>query len=101
MHRALIAAVALLLAGGLAAQGVKLGEPTRLMDGGEAINVDIGHAAPWVYDFDGDGKRDLLVGQFGDGKLRIYTNKGTNEAPKYDGFTWLQAGGADATVPTG
>jgi hypothetical protein len=75
--------------------------PVRVLDGEKPIDVDIGHAAPAIHDFDGDGKWDLLVGQFKDGKARIYHNKGTNSAPKFEGFEWLKAGGVDAKVPYG
>lgn len=78
-----------------------LAAPVRLAAGGQPIDVDIGHAAPWVADFDGDGVRDLLVGQFGSGKLRIYRNRGSAKAPEFSTFAWFQAGGADARVPSG
>src|SRR5688500_8748280 len=58
-----------------------LGEPQILKDGDSPINVEIGHAAPAVLDVNRDGKKDLLVGQFGGGKLRIYTNQGTDAEP--------------------
>ena len=79
----------------------ELEPPIRIDSGGKPIDVEIGHAAPWIHDFDGDGRRDLLVGQFGQGKLRIYRNTGTNEKPAYDGFKFFEAGGAEATVPAG
>jgi hypothetical protein len=69
-------------------------------DGGP-IDVEVGHAAPYYVDFDDDGVKDLLVGQFGGGKLRIYKNIGSNTEPKFDKFEFFQAGGADATVPYG
>ncbi len=81
--------------------GLRVSKPEKVMDGKVAIDVDVGHAAPLVVDWDGDGKKDLLVGQFGEGKLRIYINKGTDTEPRFDGFTYLQVGGKDATVPTG
>lgn len=91
----------------------------RIVSQGEPIDVTVGHAAPHLYDFDGDGRRDLLVGEFGSGRfegettskdspghalanarLRIYLNTGTNQSPKYDdGFKYLQAGSANASVP--
>ncbi|MHC4940290.1 MAG: hypothetical protein ACYTHK_15200 [Planctomycetota bacterium] len=76
-------------------------KPVRLEAGGEFINVDIGHAAPYVFDWNKDGKRDLLVGQFGSGKLRIYLNTGSDIQPKYETLEWFKAGGAVATVPAG
>ena len=91
------------------AQGV------RLLTDDKPIDVTTGHAAPYVYDFNGDGKRDLLVGEFGSGtyrgettsksslanaRLRVYLNKGSNASPRYDGFKYLQAGGENASVPS-
>ena len=91
--------IAMLLAGAVFAQGFD--EPVRLKVGDEFIDVDVGHAAPYLYDWDKDGTRDLLVGQFGQGKLRIYLNAGTERKPRYDKLEWFRAGGAVATVPAG
>ncbi len=76
-------------------------EPFRVKAAGTYITVDQGHAAPWMYDWDKDGVDDLLVGQFGSGKLRIYHNHGTNEKPEFRDFKWFEAGGALAHVPCG
>lgn len=66
---------------------------------GKPIVLSIGHAAPFVIDYDGDGIKDLVAGEFDDGRARIYLNTGTNKAPKFKNFTYLQAGGEDAKVP--
>jgi hypothetical protein len=77
-----------------------LAPPVRIRVGGKPIDVD-GAAAPYVADFDEDGVNDLLVGQAGYGRLRIYRNAGTNARPKFDSFEWFTAGGRIAAVPIG
>jgi len=79
----------------------ELGKPVRLEAAGKAIDTEIGHAYPYVYDFDRDGKRDLLVGQFGGGKMKIYLNLGTNAAPRFGEAAWLEAEGRVVTTPAG
>src|SRR5437764_15454511 len=77
----------------------ELGPPIKLTAGGKPIDVDVGHAAPCVADLKGDGKPCLLVGQFGEGKLRVYPNVGSKAEPRFDKFEWLRAGNGLATVP--
>ncbi|HEX6812813.1 MAG TPA: VCBS repeat-containing protein [Planctomycetota bacterium] len=96
---ALVAVLAATLAASAAAQQFET--PFRVQAGGAPINVEIGHAAPYVVDFDGDGVRDLLVGQFGQGRCRIYKNTGTNAAPQFGEFTFLEAGDKVAEVAAG
>jgi hypothetical protein len=70
-----------------------LSEPVKLKSGELPIEVQIGHLAANFYDWDKDGKRDLLVGTFSNAELRIYKNVGTDNAPKFDGYTLAQAEG--------
>jgi len=74
--------------------------PTRLAaaDGVIDSGPSWGHSGPWVEDVDGDGKRDLIVGDFS-GLFRFYRNGGTNEHPKYAAAVDLQAGSTAAKVP--
>jgi len=79
-----------------------LAPPAHVLAGGRPLDVErSGHAAPCVGDLDGDGKPDLLVGQFDGGKLRVYRNTGTARAPKFDSYTYFVAGGQAGRVPVG
>jgi hypothetical protein len=84
---------------GARAAAQDLAPPVRLEAGGKPINVEIGHAAPYVHDFDGDGVRDLLVGQFGGGKLLIFRNEGSHAEPRFAEGRPFEAGGVVASVP--
>lgn len=79
----------------------ELEPPVRLEAAGKPIDTEIGHAAPFVYDFDGDGIKDLLVGQFGQGLLWIYRNEGTNSEPKLAAGVKFKEGAEDDRVPSG
>lgn len=71
--------------------------PVRLKSADEFVRVESpGYAAPCWADIDGDGKKDLLVGQFRGGKIRVYRNLG--DAKLAEG-TWLEANGKVAEVP--
>ncbi len=56
------------------------------------------HSGPCLHDVDGDGRRDLLVGDFS-GQFRLYRNVGTDREPKFAASELLMAGGAVAKVP--
>jgi hypothetical protein len=96
----------LVLGGLMATAGIslssELAEPVRLEAAGKPIDAtEIGHAAPFVCDFDGDGLKDLLVGQFKDGLLWIYRNEGTNSEPKLAVGVKFKEGKEDGRVPSG
>ena len=79
-----------------------LAPPVHVTANGKPIDVErSGHAAPFVGDIDGDGKPDLLVGQFSGGKLRIYRNVGTASAPQFGDFEWFKASETLGTIPAG
>jgi hypothetical protein len=75
--------------------------PVRLEAAGKPIDTAVGHAAPFVGDFDGDKVSDLLVGQFGDGLLWIYRNEATAARPKLAAGVKFKDGKEDGRVPTG
>ena len=87
-------------------------KPFMIKVDGEILNTcEVGHAAPWIYDFDSDGKDDLLVGYFGrrdaddpdiqGGKLLIFKNIGTQKNPKYKRGEFFMVDGKLGTVPSG
>lgn len=83
------------------ALAAELAPPVRLEAAGKPIDTEIGHAAPFVYDFDGDDLKDLLVGQFGEGLLQIYRNGSTNSEPKLAGGIKFKEGKEGGRVPSG
>jgi hypothetical protein len=96
MKRLLLAAL-LLGAGTPFCSAAEFEFPVRLMAGGAAIRVDSpGYAAPCWADINGDGKMHLLVGQFNDGKIRVFKHLG---AEKFAPGDWLRAEKKVAEVP--
>jgi len=71
--------------------------PVRLQGEGVPVRVESpGYAAPCWADIDGDGRKDLLVGQFNQGKIRVYKNMGEG---KLAAGEWLRAEGVAAEIP--
>jgi FG-GAP-like repeat len=96
MKRYLLALLSFL--GGAACCGAQEFEaPVRLKANGVPIRVEApGYAAPCWFDVDGDGKKDLVVGQFNKGKIKSYRNLGNG---KFAEGQWLMADGKAAEVP--
>jgi len=105
MLSAVMIALMSLNASNAPALGDDLAPPVRIEAAGKPIDTEIGHAAPFVCDFDGDGVKDLLVGEFGGGAgggaLLIFRNEGTNAAPKLAAGVKFKQGSKDGTVPSG
>jgi hypothetical protein len=79
----------------------ELAAPTKILADGKPIDVAIGHAAPFVADLQGNGTLSLLVGQFGEGKLAIYSNVGSKTQPRFDKYTWFLNDAPGGRVPSG
>lgn len=64
-----------------------LQQPSILMAGDELMFVEkFGMAHPCVFDWNGDGVKDILIGEFGAGhksNVKIFLNTGTNKKPKF------------------
>ena len=79
----------------------ELAEPIQIEADGKAIDARVGHLVPVAVDWNGDGKKDLLVGQFLGGKIHLYLNKGTDADPKLTDAGELQAGGKVISLAAG
>lgn len=81
----------------MTAQAYDFDGPRALTVKGAPIQTEApGYASPCLADLDGDGAKELLVGQFRDGKIQVFSKgEGTN----YGAKSWLQAEGAVAEVP--
>lgn len=64
--------------------------------------IDVGYyGAPCIVDWDGDGLKDLVLGQFSSGKIRFYVNSGSNDSPAFTAYSYIQSSGVDITLPYG
>ncbi len=68
---------------------------------GSPITVPLGCSSPYIYDWDGDGIKDLLFGQFTSGKVQFWKNYGTNAAPIFTTGSYVQSDGVDISVSSG
>ena len=93
---------AILAAGAVAAKAGDLAAPVHVNADGKPLDTGgTGYAAPFMGDYDGDGVRDLLVGEFSQGRLRIYRNLGTNSEPRFGAYEWFKDGAETGRVPAG
>jgi len=96
-----IVLIALLLAFSPGSAPPELSPGQKILCDGAPIDVEVGHLVPVVLDWNNDGKKDLLVGQFSGGKIRLYLNTGTDKEPVFESFKYLKAGGKEIALPAG
>ncbi len=74
-------------------------EPIQITSEGSPLFVESpGYATPCLADVDGDGIKDLLVGQFRDGKISLYRGRKSG-ATDFGPATWVTASGSPVKVP--
>ena len=82
------------------ADNIQIQPMTNILCGSTNLNVG-NYSIPCVTDWNGDGKKDLLVGYQTNSMIRVYTNSGTDAHPVFNNFYNLQADGADICLPCG
>lgn len=77
----------------------ELEKPVQLKAGDVIIDTGkyIAHAGPLFADYDGDGKADLLVGNF-KGHIQLYKNVGTRTAPEFKDEGLLSVNGEPVLI---
>ena len=79
----------------------RLREGMKIKAAGKPIDIGVGHLVPCVTDWNSDGKKDLIVGQFKNGAIRLYLNEGTDTEPVFGDYSFLQAGGKTIRLDAG
>jgi len=80
-------------------------EPTlfnqgKLLDGATSLMV-AKDGNPFVVDWNNDGAKDLLVGQFTNGNIWLYLNLGTDFMPVFNGGAKVESNGTPITTTYG
>ena len=84
---------------GIAAESV-LQSGVYIQDGSSPLTVGL-MSAPTVVDWNNDGKKDLVIGQFSSGKIKVFLNQGTDASPVFNGGFFVQSGGVDISTSSG
>lgn len=82
----------------ISGQAPRFYEPEFLFSQGDTIDVIL-YSSPIICDWDNDGDKDLLVGQFFHGYISFYENIGTNYAPVFGDSHFLYADDSIITLP--
>lgn len=94
---ALLGGAAALEGGDATPAKAQFADPVRMAAAGTPIEVEApGYASPAWHDVNGDGRADLVVGQFAGGKMSVFHGQEDGSLGEHQ---WLMAGGEVAEVP--
>jgi hypothetical protein len=71
---------------------------TFAQENGSDLVVPALRSSPVILDLDGDGNKDLLTGDTF-GQLLFYSNVGTDEAPAFSGYSFIESAGVPIDLP--
>jgi hypothetical protein len=95
-----VAVAGLLLAALAVGQVPRFRAPARIESGGSPIDLGY-YTAPVMFDWNDDGKKDMIVGQFSYGYIAYFENVGEDSAPEFASHEYLQASGQAIQLPYG
>jgi hypothetical protein len=100
MQKVMVIAAVCILAATAPGIALRFSGPEMINDAG--VPIDVGYyGAPVMFDWNNDGAKDLVCGQFDQGKIRFYPNLGPDTAPDFNGYSFLAADGGDIVLPSG
>ena len=91
--------VVLLLAGNLQADVPDLKAGVKIESGGTPIDFTTPVAT--TVDWNNDGAKDLVIGDFYYGNIYLFLNQGTDLNPVFNGSSKIKSGGAAITTSYG
>ena len=92
--------LACLWAGAVCAAIPELDEGVYIQSGNGPLAVDY-YSAPSVIDWNNDGRKDLLVGQYYYGYVWLFLNQGTDAQPAFGAGQQVRAGSQPITTSYG
>ncbi|MHC4944674.1 MAG: hypothetical protein ACYTG7_16780 [Planctomycetota bacterium] len=72
----------------------------NIQDGGGDLEVEK-YSTPTSVDWNNDGNKDLLVGQYVDGHIWLFINEGTDLNPVFNGGSLVESNGSPISTPYG
>lgn len=92
-----LTAVMLFMGGALWAEAPDLQKGVYIQNG--AVPLEVSYCSvPTAVDWNNDGAKDLVIGQFSYGYIWLYLNQGTDMNPIFNGGSLIQSGGAPITT---